>query len=255
MLRAQQRIGIGADGVEGDVAEVEQTREADDDVEPPTQHHVGQDQHAEIHRLLVGEGRERQQHRCRQQQPAEPFGAGPGDRLPRGRACRFVHRTVGPGPDGADHEQHAAQRHEPVQEARRQLHRRGAGRDHHRPQRHRGPAQAVRRHRQAETPQEDHDDRHREIDELIVEGEATTDIDGTEADDEDAERRADEGGQARILQHLGQARIHAVRPSRSPVCRAVRSAGRSAPGPGSRRRRHPCTRWKNNPPRRPRSGR
>src|SRR5207244_13319440 len=34
----------------------------------------------------------------------------------------------------------------------------------------------------------------------------------------------------------------AIRPSRSPVCPTGRSAGRSAPGRGSRRRRHPCTR-------------
>ena len=44
----QQRIGIGADRVEGDVAEVEQAGEADDDVQAPGQHHVDQDLDAEI---------------------------------------------------------------------------------------------------------------------------------------------------------------------------------------------------------------
>ena len=52
---AEQRVAIGADGVEGDVAEVEQARQADHDVEAPAEHDVGQDQHGEIHRLLVGE--------------------------------------------------------------------------------------------------------------------------------------------------------------------------------------------------------
>ena len=44
----EQGIGIGADGVEGDVAEVEQAGQADHDVEPPAQHHIGQHQDAEI---------------------------------------------------------------------------------------------------------------------------------------------------------------------------------------------------------------
>ena len=38
---------IGADRVEGDVAEVEQAGEADHDVEAPAEHHVGEDQDAE----------------------------------------------------------------------------------------------------------------------------------------------------------------------------------------------------------------
>ena len=41
--RRQQRVGIGADRIEGDVAEIEQAGEADHDVEPPAQHHVDQD--------------------------------------------------------------------------------------------------------------------------------------------------------------------------------------------------------------------
>ena len=44
----QQRVGIGADRVEGDVAEIEQAGEADDDVEAPAEHHVDQDLDAEI---------------------------------------------------------------------------------------------------------------------------------------------------------------------------------------------------------------
>ena len=41
--RRQQGVGIGADRVEGDIAEVEQAGEADDDVEAPAQHHIDQD--------------------------------------------------------------------------------------------------------------------------------------------------------------------------------------------------------------------
>ena len=47
-MRAEQRVGIGADRVEGDVAEVEQAGEADDDVQSPGEHHVDQDLDAEI---------------------------------------------------------------------------------------------------------------------------------------------------------------------------------------------------------------
>ncbi len=43
-IGGEQRVGIGADGVEGDVAEVEQAGEADHDVQAPAQHHIGQHQ-------------------------------------------------------------------------------------------------------------------------------------------------------------------------------------------------------------------
>ena len=45
---AKQRIGIGADRVEGDVAEIEQAGEADHDIEAPAEHHVDQNLDAEI---------------------------------------------------------------------------------------------------------------------------------------------------------------------------------------------------------------
>ena len=44
----QQRVGIGADRIEGDVAEVEQAGEPDHDVEAPAEHHIDQDLDAEI---------------------------------------------------------------------------------------------------------------------------------------------------------------------------------------------------------------
>ena len=47
-MRGEQRVGIGADRVEGDVAEVEQAGEPDHDVQAPAEHHVDQDLDAEI---------------------------------------------------------------------------------------------------------------------------------------------------------------------------------------------------------------
>ena len=44
----EQRVGIGADGVEGDVAEVQKAREPDHDVEAEGEHHVDQNLDAEI---------------------------------------------------------------------------------------------------------------------------------------------------------------------------------------------------------------
>ena len=49
----QQRVGIGADRVEGDVAEVEQAGEADHDVQSPAEHHVGQHQDAEVEHVAL----------------------------------------------------------------------------------------------------------------------------------------------------------------------------------------------------------
>jgi hypothetical protein len=45
---AQQRVGIGADRIEGDIAEVEQAGETDDDVQAPAEHDVDEDLDAEI---------------------------------------------------------------------------------------------------------------------------------------------------------------------------------------------------------------
>ena len=58
-------VGVGADGIEGDVAEIQQSREADDDVETPGEHHVDEDLHTEIVDPLDGAGLPRQ----RQRQP------------------------------------------------------------------------------------------------------------------------------------------------------------------------------------------
>ena len=50
-LRVEQRIGVGAEAPEGDVAEVEQARPADDDVQPEREHRVDED--VEAHALVV----------------------------------------------------------------------------------------------------------------------------------------------------------------------------------------------------------
>ena len=44
----QKRVGIGAYRVEGDVTEIEQAGEADDDVQAPGEHHVDEDLDAEV---------------------------------------------------------------------------------------------------------------------------------------------------------------------------------------------------------------
>ena len=70
-MRGEQREGIGADGIEGDIAEVEQPGEADDDVQPPAEHDIGEHQdrqieqiaerQAEMERLLQDVGGDREE--------------------------------------------------------------------------------------------------------------------------------------------------------------------------------------------------
>src|SRR5581483_3750941 len=47
-MRGEQGVGIGADAVEGDIAEVEKAGEADHDVEAPAEHDVGEDQNPDL---------------------------------------------------------------------------------------------------------------------------------------------------------------------------------------------------------------
>ena len=51
----QQRVGVGADGVERDIAEVQQTGETDDDVQPPAEHDICQYESAEVD-IVAGSG-------------------------------------------------------------------------------------------------------------------------------------------------------------------------------------------------------
>jgi len=64
-LLGQQRIGIGADGIEGHIAEIEETGEPDDDVQAPGQHDVDQDLDAEVVDVFQRPLRSRQHDRQR----------------------------------------------------------------------------------------------------------------------------------------------------------------------------------------------
>ena len=88
----QQRIGIGADRVEGDIAEVEQAGEADHDIQSPSEHHIGQHQNAEIenvalivenHREEKGENQKQRRDRAPRQPKRALHGWG------HDRGCRF----------------------------------------------------------------------------------------------------------------------------------------------------------------------
>ncbi len=63
----QQRIGIGADGVERDIAEIEQAGEADHHVEPPSEHHVSEHEDGEVENVALVVEQDRHQKREHQQ--------------------------------------------------------------------------------------------------------------------------------------------------------------------------------------------
>ena len=79
MRRGEEGVDVGADAEEGDVADVEQAREADHDVEPERQHGVEADARDHAHDVVVGRGE-----RCEQGERPE---AEIGDALPE----RAVH--------------------------------------------------------------------------------------------------------------------------------------------------------------------
>ncbi len=49
-----ERVRVGADCIEGDIAKIEQTREADDNVEAEAEHRVGDDEDGKIEHIAVG---------------------------------------------------------------------------------------------------------------------------------------------------------------------------------------------------------
>ena len=64
----QERVGVGAEAEERDVAEVEEPGEADDDVQPEREQRVDQDEEAVVEEVpLADEGEERDEDRRRQQ--------------------------------------------------------------------------------------------------------------------------------------------------------------------------------------------
>ena len=77
----EQRVAVGAHRVEGDVAEVEQAREADDDVQAPAEHDIGEDQDAEVDPVARGAeapGGQRRDERQRQGESDEEGHPEPG---------------------------------------------------------------------------------------------------------------------------------------------------------------------------------
>ena len=88
----QQRVGIGADRVERDVAEIEQAGEADHHVEAPAEHHVSQHQDAEIENVALVVEDHRHQEGEDQQHRRDQFSRD-------GEAALHVRRN---DPDGAD---------------------------------------------------------------------------------------------------------------------------------------------------------
>ena len=94
--RRQNAERVGAGGVEGDVAEIEQTREADHDVEAPAEHHIGEKRRAEVERVTARQRREGERQREEEgEQPDDASDIAPcfrpareqGER-PRGRALQ-----------------------------------------------------------------------------------------------------------------------------------------------------------------------
>ena len=63
-VRAEPAHRVGADREEGDVAEVEQAGEADDDVEPERHHDVGEGEHRIVDERAAGLEEERQRDRA-----------------------------------------------------------------------------------------------------------------------------------------------------------------------------------------------
>ena len=230
----EQGVGIGADGVEGDVAEIEQAGEADHDVQPPAEHDVDQDG-----------GR-----RCRRRSGWRTAGTAatiantrPAGREPR-QDCRAAMRAAAeprdrPRPGAAQDDQPAAQRQRtsaaPARRQRTAMRRRPGTPRRSAKLPASGPVGPLAVPQAAEA---DRRQRATKVDELLVELSALP-IRGAEPTMTGRARR-DQRGQAASLQLVQ--RGHRLRPSRSRACRAGRSGGRSGPRPGCRRPPRPCTR-------------
>ncbi len=221
-MRAEQGIGICAHRVEGDIAEIEQPGQPDDDVEAPGQHHVDQDLDAEIvdpfERALESDQRNHDDGVEEQDRYADPVGVaadeaglGHDDGLGRLGGLRAVHRRL----DEAD-----------IGEAA------GHGDRHH------DGEQAPALHQN----------------QLVVDV-----LVGLEADEQHEQAERDDAGIEGLPQGArdgagcggdaggGYGDGHCVRPFRLQAGRGYRRAGRSARWPGSRRRRRPCSRSRNRP--------
>ncbi len=102
----QQGVGIGPHRVEGDVAEVEQAGEAHDDVQPPAQHDVGEDERTQVDMVALGPRQHGQGQRHEDQRRAD----GRADEariLLEPRRDQIVDLAAGPAPDGQVEDQPA----------------------------------------------------------------------------------------------------------------------------------------------------
>ncbi|KGQ02267.1 hypothetical protein BBAD15_g12524 [Beauveria bassiana D1-5] len=99
----QQGVGIGADGVEADEAQVQQPGETDHDVQAQAQHHVDQHQRGDVDRAAAGE--ERPGHGHRQDQEHQQLVAlGRGRGQGRQIGLELLERLGDPGPQQLEHE-------------------------------------------------------------------------------------------------------------------------------------------------------
>ena len=200
----EQGVGVGADRVEGDVAEVQQAGEADHDVQPPAEHDVDQHGRRDVDHVAAGERHERQDEGEDQARSREPPGAG-SDGLADLGQCRGHRqrrlRTPEPAERQPADEHDRGEQEDPLEMELQGHAGRAAGRPHaeHGGQQHEGDEGGQER-----VPQ--------------CRGHAGS-------------GRRGRGGGAR----------HRPRPSRSRACPAGRSAGRSAPPPGCRKPPRPCT--------------
>src|SRR5262245_5223547 len=53
-MHGEQRKRVGADRIEGDIAEVEKASESDHDIEAEAEHHVGKDEDRQIEQVAEG---------------------------------------------------------------------------------------------------------------------------------------------------------------------------------------------------------
>ena len=203
----EQGVGVGADGVEGDVAEVEQAGEADHDVQAPAEHDVDQDGGGDVDDVAVGERQERQhqgEHQARRRRTTRS-------------ARRCVLAEPGPGPAACDG---------PLRRRRSQL-------------RASRPANTIAVSRNTHSKWNSrvmpvgaagraHAEHRRQQDE------------GDEGGEQRVLQRRDHAGSGAVRRWRRWCAMP-PRPSRSRACPAGPWAGRSGPRPGCRTRPRPCT--------------
>ena len=220
-MRAEQRIGIGADGVEGDVAKVEQAGETDNDIQAPCQHHIDQDLNAEIidpfQRTLEADQHDDHDRIQEQNRDADRVEVAAHEAGLRGDC-----RSLGLLCLGA---LECRLREADIEEAST------SGEEHH----------------YGEQPPALHQDQL--VGDVLVGLQADEQHEQAERYGAGIERLAkgtlDGAGDDVAFRRNGNS--HDLRPFRLLAGPECRTAGRSARSPGWRRRRRPCSRWRNRP--------